>query len=485
MLLNGETPRELTPLNYVEGHAPTAPDEVSVTKSTAEKGDFTLGDTVRISADGPARSFRLVGIAKFGDEDTLAGAMLAVVQVPVAQEMLDQRGEFDEIAVVADPGVSDEALSARVRAALPAQLYTVRTGEEQARSQASDLQDQLSFLRTFLFAFAGIALFVGAFLIVNTYSITVAQRMREFALLRMIGASRRQVLRAVLGEAFVVGLAAAVIGLGFGVLVAFGLRGLFSAFGAELPTAGLPVEPRTVIVSLLIGTVVTVLSAAGPALRATRVPPIAALQDAASLTRGRTGRLRTPLSIGVAVIGVVLICLGLFGGGSGGQAAALIGAGAAVVFVGVGLLASHIVRPLALIVGKPLEKVVRRQRPAGARELGARAAPHRLDRVGADDRRDAGRLRGDLRRGPEGVDRRGRQQRAEGRPRRAERDLPAGADRARRERSRRCRASASSRRSASASARSSAATRCRSPASTRRPSRTSSRSAGRTAPTSC
>ncbi len=181
--------------------------------------------------------------------------------------------------------------------------------------------------------------------------------MREFALLRMIGASRRQVLRAVLGEAFVVGLAAAVIGLGFGVLVAFGLRGLFSAFGAELPTAGLPVEPRTVIVSLLIGTVVTVLSAAGPALRATRVPPIAALQDAASLTRGRTGRLRTPLSIAVAVIGIVLICLGLFGNGSGGQAAALIGAGAAVVFVGVGLLASHIVKPLSQVVGAPLEKL--------------------------------------------------------------------------------------------------------------------------------
>ena len=357
MLLVGETPRELTPLDYVEGHAPSAPDEVALTKSTAEKGDFALGDTVRVSADGPARSFRLVGIARFGDEDTLAGAMMAVVQMPVAQELLDQRGEYDEIAVVADDGVSDEALAARVRAALPAQLYTVRTGEEQARSQASDLQDQLSFLRTFLFAFAGIALFVGAFLIVNTYSITVAQRMREFALLRMIGASRRQVLRAVLGEALVVGFVAAVIGLGFGIVVAFGLRGLFSSFGAELPTAGLPVEPRTIVVSLLIGTVVTVLSAAGPALRATRVPPIAALQDAAALTRGRTGRLRTPLSIAVAVLGVALICLGLFGGGSAGQSAALIGAGAAVVFVGVGLLASHVVRPLATVVGAPLERI--------------------------------------------------------------------------------------------------------------------------------
>ncbi|MDO8184559.1 FtsX-like permease family protein [Conexibacter sp. JD483] len=356
MILNGETPRELTPLNYVEGHEPTAPDEVSVTKSTADKGDFKLGDTVKVSADGPARDFRLVGIAKFGDKDTIAGAMLAIVQTPVAQELLGQRGEYDSIDIVADQGVSDDALAARVRAALPRELFTVRTGEQEARSQASDLQDQLGFLRTFLLAFAAIALFVGAFLIVNTYSITVAQRMREFALLRMIGASRRQVLRAVLGEAFVVGLVAAVIGLGFGIVIALGLRGLFSSFGAELPTAGLPVEPRTVIVSLLIGTVVTVLSAAGPALRATRVPPIAALQDAASLTRGRTGRLRTPLSIAVAAIGAVLICLGLFGGGSATQSAALIGIGAAVVFVGVGLLASHVVRPLSLLVGGPLEK---------------------------------------------------------------------------------------------------------------------------------
>lgn len=179
MLINGVQPRELSALQYVDGHEPTAPDEVALAKGTAEDGDFKLGDTVRLSADGPAEAFRLVGIAKFGDEDSLAGAALAIVQTEVAQRLLGQRGEFNSIDIVADAGVTPEALTARVRAALPPQLYNVRTGEEEARSQASDLQDQLSFLRTFLFAFAGIALFVGAFLIVNTYSITVAQRMRE------------------------------------------------------------------------------------------------------------------------------------------------------------------------------------------------------------------------------------------------------------------------------------------------------------------
>jgi putative ABC transport system permease protein len=357
MIVNSNPPKELSPLDYVSGHEPQAADEVALTKGTADKGGFKLGDTVKISGDGPARSFRLVGIAKFGSEDSLAGSALAVVQTPVAQELLGMQGRFDSIDVVADSGVTPEELSRRVAEALPANLYNVRTGEQQASRQAADLQDQLGFLRTFLLAFAGIALFVGAFLIVNTYSITVAQRMREFALLRMIGANRRQVLKAVLGEALVVGFAASVVGLLFGMVIAPALRGLFTLFDADLPAQGLPVEPRTIVVSLLIGTVVTVVAAVGPALRATRVPPIAALQDAASMTRGKTGRLRTPLAIGVSAIGVALMCAGLFGGGSAGQAAGLIGGGGAIVFIGVGLLASHVVRPLATLVGLPLEKV--------------------------------------------------------------------------------------------------------------------------------
>lgn len=357
MLIVNDGPPELSPLDYVEGHGPQRPDEVALAKGTAERGGFSIGDTVRISGDGPAEQFRLVGIAKFGDEDTLAGSALAVLETATVQRLLDMRGEYTSIDVAADSGVTPEELSRRIAAELPARLYNVRTGEQEARRQAADLQDQLGFLRTFLLAFAGIALFVGAFLIVNTYSITVAQRMREFALLRMIGASRRQVLRAVLGEALVVGFAASVAGLLFGMAIAPALRGLFTLFDADLPSEGLIVEPRTIVVSLLIGTVVTVVAAVGPALRATRVPPIAALQDVAAMTRGRSGRLRTPLAIAISLIGVALMCGGLFGGGSAGQAAGLIGGGGAIVFVGVGLLASHLVRPLALLVGLPLERL--------------------------------------------------------------------------------------------------------------------------------
>jgi putative ABC transport system permease protein len=357
MLIVNEGPPELSPLDYVEGHGPEAPDEVALTKGTAERGDFSLGDTVRISGDGPAEEFRLVGIAKFGDEDSLAGSALAVLETGTVQRLLNMEGEYTSIDVVADRGVAPEELSRRIAAELPARLYNVRTGEQEARRQAADLQDQLGFLRTFLLAFAGIALFVGAFLIVNTYSITVAQRMREFALLRMIGASRRQVLRAVLGEALVVGFLASVVGLLCGMVIAPALRGLFTLFDAELPSEGLVVEPRTIVVSLLIGTVVTVVAAVGPAMRATRVPPIAALQDVASMTRGKSGRLRTPLAIAISLIGVALMCVGLFGGGSATQAAASIGGGGAIVFIGVGLLASHLVRPLALLVGLPLEKL--------------------------------------------------------------------------------------------------------------------------------
>jgi putative ABC transport system permease protein len=357
MILNGEMPSELSPLDYVEGHEPAAPGEIALDKGSADKGGFALGDTVEVSADGPKRAFRLVGIAKFGEEDSLAGASLAIVQTPVAQEMLDMRGQFTSITVAAAPGVSPQRLADRIRAELDSSLYNVRTGEQEARRQATDLQDQLSFLNTFLLAFAGISLFVGAFLIVNTYSITVAQRMREFAVLRMIGASRRQVLRAVLGEALVVGFVASAIGFLAGFGVAPALMALFKAFGAEFPSGGLVLETRTVVVSLVVGTLVTVVAATGPALRATRIPPIAALQDAAALTRGRTGRLRTPLAILVSVAGVALILAGLLGDGSGGQAAALVGAGAACVFIGVGLLASHLVRPLAKAVGLPLERL--------------------------------------------------------------------------------------------------------------------------------
>jgi putative ABC transport system permease protein len=356
MFIAGTTPARFNPFTYVQGHEPRGPREVSLDVTHADDAGFHLGDTVALSAEGPQERFRLVGITKFGDQNSLGGAAVAIVQTPVAQRLHQLPNQYTQINVAAKPGVSPQRLASAVRTALP-RTYTVRTGAEQARSQAQDIKGAFGFLRTFLFVFAGIALFVGAFLIVNTFSITVAQRVRELALLRMIGASRRQVLWAVVGEALVLGVLASAVGFLVGFGLAPALRGLFKAFGADLPSAGIVVEGRTIVVSLLVGTVITLLAALGPALRATRVPPVAALQEAASLPRGRAARWRTPLAAAVALAGVLLLCLGLFGSASGGSAAGLVGAGAGVIFIGVGLLAAYIVPPLALAVGLPLERL--------------------------------------------------------------------------------------------------------------------------------
>jgi len=357
MFISDTTPKRFDPFVYVDGNAPRGPREVALDKFSADKAGYKVGDTIRLSGEGPQEAFRLVGITKFGDADSLGGAAVAIVTPPVAQGLLDLHDEFTTIQVAAEPGTTPSELAAAIRAVVPARVATVRTGEQQAASDSQDIKDNLSFLRTFLFVFAGIALFVGAFLIANTFSITVAQRVREFALLRMIGANRRQVLRAVVGEAFVIGFVGAVIGFLAGFGIAPGLKGLFTLFGADFPANGIVLLPRTVIVSLLLGTVITLVSAFAPALRATRVAPITALQDAATLSKGRAARWRTPLAAAVAVLGIAILCFGLFGSAKGGDAAALVGVGAAVVFIGVGLLASLIVRPLSLAVGLPLERL--------------------------------------------------------------------------------------------------------------------------------
>lgn len=355
MFISDTTPKRFDPFVYVDGRPPRAPDEVALDKFSADKAGYAVGDTVALSGTGAQQRFKLAGIAKFGEQNSLGGAAVAIVRPQIAQRLLDLHGEFTTIEVAAQPGTTPAQLAGAVRGALAGQPVTVRTGAQQATSDANDIKDAFGFLRTFLFVFAGISLFVGAFLIVNTFSITVAQRVREFALLRMIGASRRQVLRAVIGEALLLGLIASTIGFLAGFGLAPGLKALFKLFGADLPSSGIVLEARTVIVSILVGTLITLVAAVGPALRATRIPPIAALQDAASLPRGRTARLRTPVAIAIAAIGAVLLSLGLFGSASGGNAAALVGAGAAVVFIGVGLLAFHIVGPLAFAVGRPLQ----------------------------------------------------------------------------------------------------------------------------------
>ncbi len=221
--------------------------------------------------------------------------------------------------------------------------------------QASDLEEDFGFIRTALLVFGGIALFVGAFVIYNTFSITVAQRTRELALLRMIGATRRQVLRSVVLEAAVIGLIASLLGLLGGLALVPALRALLGAIGADLPSTASVVATRTVVVALLVGVVVTVVASLVPALRATRIAPIAALREGLTAAP-RAGRGRLVAAGLLCVIGAVVVAIGLLGGGSAGSAAATLGAGSVAVFLGVALFSPQLVRPIASLVGVPLQR---------------------------------------------------------------------------------------------------------------------------------
>ena len=226
----------------------------------------------------------MVGLVQYANgKDSLGGEAYVLFTTPVAQQVLAVDG-YSDLVVAADAGVGQQELRDRVAAVLPAGTEAI-TGQQLADEQASDIQEAIGFLSTFLLVFAAVALFVGAFIIFNTFSILVAQRTRELALMRALGASRRQVTRSVLLEALVVGGLASAIGLGAGVGVALGLQALFGAFGAGLPKAPIVIELRTVIVAFAVGILVTAAPALLPARRAAKVPPIAAMRDAATPDR--------------------------------------------------------------------------------------------------------------------------------------------------------------------------------------------------------
>jgi putative ABC transport system permease protein len=357
-----------------EGRLPRGPGEVVVDAKTAERAGFRVGDRVKILFQGPARTFTVVGIVGFGQADNLGGATLAGFDLRTAQQVLNREGRFDEIDVAAEPGVTPEQLRDRIRAALPAR-YEVLTGEELAADQAAAINDTLGrFLGTALLAFAFVALLVGGFLIFNTFSIIVAQRTRELALLRCLGASRRQVMASVLLESVVVAIVASLVGLGLGVLIALGLRALLSGFlGADLPSTGTVILPRTVIVALLVGLVVTVLSALMPARRATRVPPVAALQPETAFAERGFRKRRVVIGVLITAVGVALLLAGLFR--PEGNRLVNVAAGAVVVFFGVAILSPLVARPLARVIGWPFARLFRL--PGNLARLNAMRNPRR------------------------------------------------------------------------------------------------------------
>lgn len=350
-------PERFDPYTYEEGRAPSAEGEIAIGRSAAQDAEVAVGDRVRVLGNGPARPFRVVGVATFGGTGALGGAGFVVLTLPEVQALATQPGRITEVDVEAVDGTSPQALAGRVRAAL-GEGVVVRTGEEADTATSRDFGEILGYLTIGLLVFGAIALLVGAFVIFNTFTITIAQRTRELGMLRTLGASRRQVLRAVLLEALLIGVAGAVLGLLAGLVLAPGLRALMASFGLELPATALVVAPRTIVVALVVGTAVTLLACLVPALRATRVPPLAALREAdVAGGAGALSRRRLWTQGGVAGLGLVLMAVGLVGGLGTSGALVLLGAGALAVFVGAGMLSPLAVGPIAAVVGRPLQAV--------------------------------------------------------------------------------------------------------------------------------
>ncbi|MFE0876688.1 ABC transporter permease [Streptomyces smyrnaeus] len=324
-----------------DGAAPRAPGEIALDAKTAERTGYQVGDTVRMSVNGPVRTEKVTGIFTTDDGNVAAGGTLVLFDNVTAQRLFAKPGEYTEIQVKAEPGVSQAALKARAEKILPADSEAV-TGKTLADEESRAIETSMSSMKTSLLAFAGIALFVGIFIIANTFTMLVAQRTKELALLRAVGASRRQVTRSVLIEALAVGAVAGLAGMAAGIGIGAGLRALVGTMGT-MPDGPLVVEPSTVVISLLVGVVITVLAAWLPARRAARIPPVAAMGSVHAPATTRSLIVRNTIGALLSAAGAVLVLMATRMD-DGGKAP--MGAGAALLLVGVFVLTPLLSRPL-------------------------------------------------------------------------------------------------------------------------------------------
>jgi putative ABC transport system permease protein len=355
----GQNPEDqrFNPTELTDGSWADSPDEVVIDAATAEDEGYAVGDTIGVIARGPVAQFTISGLAEFAGQESLGGATFAIFTLPRAQELFDKEGMLDGISVAAVEGVSPEQLVAQIEPLLPPGTQ-VQTGVQERQDATKDVEEFTNFIQYFLLAFGLIALFVGAFVIFNTLSITVGQRVREFATLRTIGASRRQVRGSVILEALVIGAVASVAGLFLGLGLAEGLSAIFVALGADIPQAGIVFAPRTILVSLLAGILITLVAGLVPAMRATRVPPIAAVREGATLPPSRLSRFTPYLSSITALAGIALLVYGMVVDDLGtAQRLISVGVGCLVLFIGVAGLTSRLVKPLARVLGWPAERI--------------------------------------------------------------------------------------------------------------------------------
>ena len=349
-------PQDLNPYTPIAGRLPETSGEVAVAEEIATKGNVKVGSQQQLATQDGIKDVTVVGILQYGDGDTsLGGSTTVLAPLIDVQQWWALEGKASYIYVKAQDGVSQDALKDRIRSALPQQDLIVQTGREDADEQAGILNDLIGkIIRYALLAFAGVAILVGAFIIYNTFSITVAQRTREFAMLRTIGASRRQILGSVIGEAFIIGLIASAAGILLGLALAWGLGKLFGAIGFGLPATGLILSWQTVIVCLAVGIGITVLASIFPALRATKIAPIAALREGATLPVGRFAKFSPVIAVIIGVLGGAGMAYGLISsGGTTGRLTTLAG-GAILIFLAVAMLSRYIVRPVVSVLGKPI-----------------------------------------------------------------------------------------------------------------------------------
>jgi putative ABC transport system permease protein len=344
-----------SPFRFKTGKAPQGPGEVAIDAGTAGKKHYEVGDSVVVSTLGHKRTYRISGTVSFGSVDSLGFASIAAWDVKTAQSLLDREGRYDAISVAAKHGTSPAQLVKAIKPLLAGDLE-VKDSAAQAKDDAAQINDGMKTIRLVLLGFGGIALLVGAFVIFNTLSITVAQRTREFATLRTLGASRKQVKRSVVLEGLVIGLVASALGLVAGLGIAKGMVALIAALGLELPKASTVIATRTITVSMILGTGITVIASILPARRATRVPPIAAVREGSTLPPSRFAAHSAKSGLGVVVASLAAIATGMFASVSGALMALLLVVGVLGLFMGIALLAPRLVKPLARVVGWPARR---------------------------------------------------------------------------------------------------------------------------------
>ncbi len=344
--------QRFNPLELVTGSWPRGSGQVAIDSGTASKKHYAVGDTIGVESKGPVQDFRIAGIVKLPGV-AIGGATIAAFDLPTAQGVLQRVGQLDVIRVQAKNGVSTPSLIKEITPLLPPTAQ-VRDASAQVKEDKKTVSGFTTFIQSFLLAFAGIALFVGSFVIANTLGITIAQRTREFATLRTIGASRRQILQSVIVESLIIGVLGSVAGLFLGLGLAKLLKAVFVTIGIDLPTAGTVFATRTVVVCLLLGTVITLFASLRPALRATRVAPIAAVREGAVIPPGRFARFTPIISAAVLVLGILLLGYGVLGHGLETKTRLFaLGAGILLLFFGVSANAAKVVRPLASVLGWP------------------------------------------------------------------------------------------------------------------------------------